>query len=233
MIHLFEVLEHTLDGGGWLGLLAAFGWGMIGVALSPCSIASISALVGFLSGEERHTRARATYLSLLFGIGMLLAFAVVGVVTACLGRILGDTGPVPAYVIALLLVLMALELWGFSIIPWSTPKVAAWGWRGPGAAIALGAVLGVALGPCTFSFAAPVLAAVFTDASAHLLKAAGLLLAFSVGHCAVLVVVGAFAGLAERWADRASASKVTGWLRKVCAIIVLIGAVWIVIHSNE
>lgn len=227
MSALFENLGHWVESGGGLAVLASFVWGLLSVALSPCSLASISVLIGFLSGEGCHTRTRSFALSLLFAAGMLVSLVAVGLVTAALGRLLGDTGPWLTYVVAGILLLFAADLWGYSIIPWSTPDVARWGWRGPAAAVGLGALLGIALGPCTFSFAAPVLGAVFTAAPAHLVAALVFMAAFAAGHCLVIAVAGAFAATAQRWADTAAAS---GWpqkLRRVCAVLIVLGAGWL------
>lgn len=226
MNSLFQNLGHAVEHGGLFALLAAFAWGVLSVALSPCSLASVAVLIAFLGGEGRHTRGRAIGLSILFAVGTLIALVVVGAITASLGRLLGDTGPWLTYAVALFLVLMAADLWGFSVIPWSTPDVAALGWRGPGAALGLGAILGLALGPCTFSFAAPVLGAVFATAPGHLSAALTLGLAFAVGHCVVIAVAGAFAAKAQRWADAAAATGVPRKLRRICAVLMVVGAGW-------
>ena len=58
------------------------------------------------------------------------------------------------------------------------------------AAFILGLVFGIALGPCTFAYMAPMLGVTFKLAKTNSLYGASLLLAYGVGHCAVIVAAG-------------------------------------------
>jgi len=59
------------------------------------------------------------------------------------------------------------------------------------AALILGLVFGVALGPCTFAYMAPMLGVTFKLAATHSIYGALLLLAYGVGHCSVIIAAGA------------------------------------------
>lgn len=95
------------------------------------------------------------------------------------------------------------------------------------AAFVLGLVFGIALGPCTFAYMAPVLGIVFKVGSANLLYAASLLLAYGIGHCSVIVLAGGSAEYVQRYLNWSTESKGTDIVKKVCGILVIAGGLWL------
>ena len=65
------------------------------------------------------------------------------------------------------------------------------------AAFILGLVFGVALGPCTFAYMAPMLGVTFKVSAAHPVYGASLLAAYGLGHCLVIAAADAGATLAR------------------------------------
>ena len=51
MTALFTWLSDGLNGAPWLAVLAAAGWGVASLVLSPCHLASIPLVVGFIAEE--------------------------------------------------------------------------------------------------------------------------------------------------------------------------------------
>ena len=100
--------------------------------------------------------------------------------------------------------------------------------RGRLAAFILGLVFGVALGPCTFAYMAPMLAVAFNLATTHLAYGILLLLAYGTGHCAVIVLAGTFTEIVQRYLDWNESSKGTVILKKICGILVLLGGLWMI-----
>ncbi len=100
--------------------------------------------------------------------------------------------------------------------------------RGNVAAFVLGLVFGIALGPCTFAYMAPVLAATFKVAGTQPFYAAGLLTAYGVGHCAVIALAGGSAGAVQRYLKWSEGSRGTGILKKVCGLLVIAGGLYLV-----
>ncbi len=54
-----------------VALFGAFLWGVISILLSPCHLASIPLLIGFLTSESKSGSRRVFQLSLLFSLGIL------------------------------------------------------------------------------------------------------------------------------------------------------------------
>jgi cytochrome c-type biogenesis protein len=100
------------------------------------------------------------------------------------------------------------------------------------AALLLGLIFGIALGPCTFAYMAPILAIAFKVAEASAVYAAGLLLAYAIGHCAVIVLAGTSTELVQRvlnWNERSKGLVVTKY---ACGILVLLGGVWLIYSAS-
>ncbi len=84
-------------------------------------------------------------------------------------------------------------------MPWSGPGQVGMKRKGLLAAFILGLVFGIALGPCTFAYMAPMLGVTFKLAATALLYGVALLLAYGVGHCSVIVVAGTCTELVQRY----------------------------------
>jgi cytochrome c-type biogenesis protein len=93
----------------------------------------------------------------------------------------------------------------------------------------LGLVFGIGLGPCSFAFLAPLLMIVFGQAQTDHLLAAGLLGAFALGHCGVIVLVGTAANKAQALVSWGSRSRVTRWVRRVCGALVVLAGVYLLL----
>ncbi len=210
-----------------IALAAAAGWGILSILLSPCHLASIPLIVGFIDGQGRMSTRRAFFISNLFAIGILLSIALIGLLTALAGRMMGDLGPYGNWLVAIIFFLFGLHLWGIIPMPWSGPGQINMGRKGMFAAFILGLVFGVALGPCTFAFMGPVLGVAFTEANDSMLFSALLLLAYGLGHCAVIVFAGTFTEKVQRylnWSDRSSG---TLWVKRICGLLVMAGGGWL------
>lgn len=211
---------------GW-ALLAAFGWGVVSIVFSPCHLASVPLVVGFISTQEDASTGRAFRLSLLFALGVLVSIAAIGVVTWSLGRLLGDLGSVGNVAVAAVFFVFGLYLMGllplrWNIFPTTTKR------RGAPAAVGLGLAFGVGLGPCSFAFLAPLLMIVFGAASTDYLLALGLLGAFAAGHCGVIVAAGTAVQKVQSWSSWGDRSGVTRWVRRVSGALVVLAGVYLI-----
>jgi len=228
MQYLFTALTHAVEGGAILAVTASFVWGVLSVLLSPCHLASIPLIVGFIDNQGPLSPRRALYIATLFAIGILVSIALIGVVTAAAGRMLGDIGSYGNYVVAGIFFLVGLTLLDIVPIPWSGPGQVGLKRKGPAAAFVLGLVFGIALGPCSFAFMAPMLAMTFTLAATNLAYGIMLLLAYALGHCAVIVAAGASTTLVQRVLDWTVRSRAQLRLKTICAVLVLLGGLYLI-----
>ena len=228
MQELFGPLSVAIEGSPAVALAAAAAWGVLSVVLSPCHVACIPLIIGFISGQggTASTR-RAFWLATLFAAGILITIAAVGVATSVAGRIMGDVGPWATYFVAAVFFVVGLHLLGVVPMPWSGPGQVAVKRKGLLAAVMMGIVFGVGLGPCTFAYMAPVLGVTFRVASTSPVYAAALLVMFGLGHCSVIVLAGTCTGLVQRYLDWTERSKGAVRLRAVCAVLVLLGGLYL------
>lgn len=225
---LFTVLSNAVEGSAGIALSAAFVWGILSILLSPCHLASIPLIVGFIDQQGRITTRRAFVISLLFAVGILITIGVIGVITAAAGRMMGDVGQWGNYAVAVIFFVVGLYL--LDVIHLPMPGAAQPGMKRKGmvAALILGLVFGIALGPCTFAYMAPMLAVSFKLAATRLTYGILLLVMYGLGHCAVIVLAGTFAEVVQHYLDWNEKSKGAVILKKVCGALVLLGGLYLI-----
>jgi cytochrome c-type biogenesis protein len=225
---LFTNLSHAVEGAPAVALGAAVVWGVLSIVLSPCHLASIPLIVGFISEHGPVTVRRAFWTATLFAVGILITIAVIGVITAAAGRMLGDVGRWANYFVAVIFFVVGLHLLGVVPLSFSGPGQVGMKRRGLVAALILGLVFGIALGPCTFAYLAPMLGVTFKLAKTAPVYGASLLLAYGIGHCAVIVLAGTFTEIVQRFLNWNEKSKGVSVLKFICGALVIAGGGWLV-----
>jgi cytochrome c-type biogenesis protein len=228
MDQLFTNLSRAIEGAPLIALAAALVWGILSIVLSPCHLASIPLIVGFLSAQGRVTARRAFWISTLFAVGILITIAAIGAITATAGRLMGDVGRYGNYCVALICFAVGLHLLGVVPLPWSGPGQVGMKGKGLPAAFILGLLFGIALGPCTFAYMAPLLGVAFKLGATHFLYAVLLLFAYGAGHCAVIVGAGTSAELVQRFLNWNEQSKGVAVVKILCGVLVLLGGLWLI-----
>src|SRR5687768_8106022 len=195
-------------------------------SLTPCIYPMIpitaAIVAGQSVGETRPPRSRTVLLTLSYVVGLATVYALLGVLAGMTGTIFGtvSTNPWLYFFMANLLVLAALSM--LDVIPIRLPsalvaKASSAGTAGRvSGALVMGAVSGLVAAPC----GAPVMAAVLTWVTTTQQAALGFvyLLSFSLGMCALLIVVGLFSGAVTRL-PKAGAWMV--WVKRGFALVML------------
>ena len=231
MERLFTALTHAIEGSPAIALGAAVLWGILSVVLSPCHLSSIPLIVGFIDKQGRMSAKRAFAISTLFALGILITIAAIGGITAAAGQMLGDVGAWGNYLVAVIFFAVGLYLLDVIPLPWSGPGQIGMKRKGLLAALLLGLIFGVAVGPCTFAYMAPMLGVTFRVASTRLLYAIALLLAYGLGHCAVIVAAGASTELVQRYLNWNEQSKGTIVVKRICGALVLLAGLYLLYRA--
>lgn len=225
MSDLFAAFTKAVEGAGWLAILAAFVWGVLSIVLSPCHLTSVPLVIGYINRGEATSTRRAMWTAACFAGGILITLGIAGGVALAAGRLLGQKGIWGNLPVAVVLLVFGLYLLGLLKLP---AGIASSGTIHPRrdalGALILGLVMGLALGPCTFAYLAPVLAVVLDASASRLGLGIAMLLAFAIGHSLVILLMGAFAGALRKvlsWNERSRAAAV---IRKVCGILLIAGA---------
>lgn len=193
-----------------LAIPVLFAGGVL-TSLNPCIYPMIPITAAIVGGNQLEvgspplggrSRRRTVLLTLTYVVGLASVYSLLGVIAGMSGTMFGSisTNPWLYFAMANLLVLSALML--FDVVPVPVPrslieKASRAGTAGRyGGAFLMGSVSGLVAAPC----GAPIMAAVLTWVSTT--QSAGLgfvyLLSFSLGMCALLVVVGLSSGALAR-----------------------------------
>jgi cytochrome c-type biogenesis protein len=226
MEQLFTTLSHAVEGSAAIALGAAFVWGILSIILSPCHLASLPLIVGFISGQGRVSTARAGGIATLFAVGILITIAVIGAITAAAGRMMGDVGRWGNYFVAAIFFVVGLYLLGMIPMPWSGPGQVSMKRKGLLAASSSvwSSVLRWAL-PCLYGANAGGHFQSLQDGTVY---GASLLLAYGIGHCSVIVLAGTFTEVVQRFLNWNEQSKGVTVLKYVCGVLVILGGVWLI-----
>lgn len=229
---LFDSLSSLLYQSFWFATLSAFVWGLLSIILSPCHLSSIPLIVGFLSLQGEITLKRTFNLSLAFAVGILVTIALIGVVTLSLGRLMGDVGSIGNYIVAAVFFIVGLYMLDVIKLPWDGAKMTGTRFKGLLAALVLGLIFGIGLGPCTFAFMAPILGVVFQVSSTDIVLAISLLAAFSLGHVFVIVLAGTLTKKVQQYLNWTENSKTTKYIKRVCGFLVILGGMYLIYNAH-
>jgi cytochrome c-type biogenesis protein len=209
MVQLFEKLTYAVERTAGIAIAASFIWGVLSILLSPCHLASIPLIVGFIDEQGRISTKRAFLISTLFAVGILITIGLIGVITASAGRMLGDVGRYGNYFVAAIFFLVGLHLLDVIPLPFAGAGQISMKRKGAVAALVLGLVFGIAIGPCTF-------------------YGILLLLSYGLGHCSVIIIAGTFTELVQHYMNWNEKSKGAVILKKICGILVLVGGLYLI-----
>ena len=228
---LFISLTSALNSMPGLALAASFGWGCLSILLSPCHLASIPLIIAYLTERGDIPLKRACGLAVIFSSGIFITVGIIGGVTAAIGRILGDIGVWGNLAVGGIFILVALYLFDLISIPRmtvGTHRVKRKGFLG---ALILGMLIGIALGPCTFAYLAPVLGVVFHVISSSTFFALFLLISYAAGHSMVIIFFGAIYGKVQHYLDWTSKSKTVLIVKKSAGVFVFLAGGYILFSA--
>jgi len=228
MGEIFTALTRAVEGAPAIAMAASFVWGVLSIVLSPCHLASIPLIVGFIGEQGRMTTRRAFLISTVFAVGILITIGVIGAITAAAGRMLGDLGAYANYFVAAIFFVVGLHLIGVIPMPFSGPGNVGLKRKGFLAAFILGLVFGVALGPCTFAYMAPMLGVTLKLAATNIAYGILLLLLYGIGHCSVIVLAGTFTEVVQHYLNWNERSKGAVIVKRVCGVLVILGGIYLI-----
>ena len=229
ILGVFNWLSNALYSTPHIAFVASFVWGVLSIVLSPCHLASIPLIVGFIDKQGKMTTKRAFILAVLFSFGILVTIALIGLVTGMLGRILGDVGRFGNYFVAGIFFIVGLYLLDILPLPFlGQSGQPSFKRKGMLAAFVLGLIFGIALGPCTFAYMAPMLGIVFNVAATKFHFAVMLIVMYALGHCSVITLAGTFTGLVQKYLNWNERSKGAVILKRICGVLVILGGIYLI-----
>jgi len=229
MESFFLTVNEWIAGGTTIAALGCFLWGMISVVFSPCHLASIPLIVAYVGGQQEILNPRqAGYYSVAFTSGLFITIALVGIVCALLGRMLGDVGNYWQVLIGLVLIWVALGMLGVEKFSMSGNLLYRLNFRGLFGAFGLGLAYGILSGSCTFGFIAPILAIITVQKKI----AIGVLfiLLFAIGHCIPIVVAGSSTAAVKRVMENSTWQGAGNWFRRGAGVVIGLLALYFIVN---
>lgn len=188
--NLSLLLQEHLWFAPFLALLAG-----IVTSVTPCALSSVPLIVGYVGGTGQNNTKRALFLSLTFAIGTSVSFTALGVVASSAGKLMGVSGSWWYILLGVVMLLMALQIWGIvSILP-TVGVLSKNVKRGYIGAFLAGVLSGVFSSPC----ATPVLIVLLgiLAQGRNLLLGVLLMLCYSLGHSFLTVIAGTSIGFVQ------------------------------------
>ena len=200
---------------------AVFLAGIISSA-SPCVLATIPLVVGYVGGYADGDRKKAFFYSVAFILGLSLTFTAFGAAAGMLGTMFGMMGGWWYVALGSVAVLMGLQMVGLYQLrlPFHVevkPKR-----RGIIGAFLLGLFFGIVSSPC----ATPVLVVILTlvASKGEVAYGTALLFVYAIGHCMLMLLAGTFTGFVEAFVKAKGVHNFSDWSRRVGgALISLVG----------
>lgn len=223
MEELLESISSSLAGNMWLAPVFAFLGGVL-TSLMPCSLSTVPLVVGCVGGGEAKGK-KAFFLSLFFAVGSTLTFIALGVVASAAGLLLEKAEVWMHLVLAILLILMALQMWGvIELIP-TASIMAGRRLKGSWGAFVSGLLAGVFSAHCAVPMIVALLAIVIDRG--RILFGIVLLLVFSIGHAILSVVAGTSVGLVQKITDSPKYERFGRIVKIVLGALILAVALWL------
>jgi len=193
---------------------------------SPCVLATIPLVVGFVGGYSDGDRMKAFRYSLAFILGLSLTFTAFGAAAGLLGTMFGTLGG-PWYLIAgTIALVMGGQMMGFYEIRLPVKRNFKPKRGGIIGSFLLGLFFGIVSSPC----ATPVLVVLLTlvAGKGQVLYGIALLFCYAIGHCLLMLFAGTFTGFVEGFVKARGVVNFSAWAKRVSGgVVALIGG-WFV-----
>ncbi|TIH13397.1 cytochrome C biosynthesis protein [Marinifilum sp. JC120] len=225
---LISINHWIVSGTAWAGLGCLL-WGIVSVLFSPCHLASIPLIVGYVGGQNELVEGRrASVYAGLFTLGLFITIALIGTVCAIVGRMMGDVSPWWTVLVGGILFWVALDMLGIVKCSMSGSLMGRLKLKGYSGAFVLGLAYGILSGSCTFGFIAPILAIITVQGEI----ATGVLLIFlfGLGHCLPIAVAGSSTAFVRRMLENSSWQQGGSLFRKLAGVTIALMGIYFVIR---
>lgn len=228
MENYLNIFTQNASAGGHFGLimLAVSFLGGLLASVSPCSLAMLPIIIGYVGGYS-HGSPFKTFLQMLFFVfGSSLVFATIGVICAITGKVFVSFAPT-YFILLLASLLMVMGLNIIGILDFNLPVVIKEIPQSSGKNVVLypiliGAVFALAGTPCSTPILAGIMA--FASMSTSILAAVLMLFMFSLGQGLILVIAGVFTSSLKGLKSFAHISEI---LLKMSGVLLVLSSIYI------
>jgi cytochrome c biogenesis protein CcdA len=214
-------LSQSLSENPFLAYLGVFIGGILSSS-SPCVLATIPLVIGYVGGYSEGDRRKAFLYSLTFILGLSITFTILGAIASLVGGLFGIISRTWYFIVGGIAIAIGLNLiglfeWNLPVPVHLQPKQ-----RGILGAFLLGIFFGIVSSPC----ATPVLALIltFVASKGEVAYGTSLLFVYALGHCALIFLAGTATGFVENFVKSKGISNMTAWGKRIGgSIVVFVG----------
>ena len=210
---------------GFMQFLGAFLWGVASVVLSPCGVAMIPLVVGYIANSDNPKFWDALKISCAFCSGLIINLILIAFVISGVGYLLGGYEKFLTLVTAGVFILTGLHLLGIIRLKTFFKNSEATGNESQNlrGAILLGIMSGLATGSCNIAYVSPVLSIAFSMAGENnFLSAIFLVLAYSLGYSFVIILSGIFANASSKFLQASQNNIAFKIFNIICGIFLIV-----------
>ena len=214
-------LSQSIADNPLLAYLGVFLGGILSSS-SPCVLATIPLVIGYVGGYSEGDRRKAFLYSLTFILGISITFTILGAIASLVGGLFGVISRSWYFIVGGIAVIIGLHLIG--LFNWSLPVPVHLQPKQKGilGAFLLGIFFGIVSSPC----ATPVLALIltFVASKGEVAYGTSLLFVYALGHCALIFLAGTATGFVENFVKSKGISNMTAWGKRIGgSIVVFVG----------
>jgi len=179
-------------------------------SLTPCMLSMLPITIGYIGGYEERSRWQAAVQSTWFALGLATTLAGLGIVAALVGQVYGQVGFGLPIIVSVLAIIMGLNL--LEALPLQLPASGGLEWISKDLpdgvrSYLIGLTFGLVASPCSTPVLATLLGWVAT--TQDMFVGGVLLLAYTAGYVAPLILAGTFTALIKRLL---SLRRWSGWI---------------------
>ena len=192
-------------------------------SISPCSLAMLPIIIGYVGGYSKDTPLKTLVQMLFFVLGTSIVFTTIGIICALTGKVfVSFAGGYFGIIIAGIILVMGLKLLG--VLDFEIPVFINRMPQNKGTntylyPIILGAVFALAGTPCSTPILAGIMA--FASLSANIVQAIIMLFMFSLGQGLILIFAGFLTSNLKNWDEF---YKFSDWLLKFSGALLVLAA---------
>jgi cytochrome c-type biogenesis protein len=215
----FSNIQNVIQNQHGLAFAAVFLGGIVSAA-SPCVLAAIPLIIGYVGGYSEGSKKKAALYSLVFIVGLSITFTLLGAAASVMGQFLGFMGRWLYLGLAVIAIAMGLQLMGIISVPLPFQKTRAVKTKGLLGAFLLGMLTGTVSSPCATPVLAVILAYVSTQGD--MVYGGSLLFVYALGHCALIFIAGLSVGLTESIASSRGVRNFSLYSKKFSGVVLVI-----------
>lgn len=207
----------------WIMFAASLIGGLI-ASISPCSLAMLPIIIGYVGGYSNKTPYKTLIQMLFFVLGSSIIFSIIGIVCAITGKVFVSS-PYFALIVSSILMIMGLKL--MNLLDFELPIIIKEIPKNDRNSqylypIILGAIFALAGTPCSTPILAGIMA--FASLSANITNAVIMLFLFSIGQGLIIILAGFLTSKLKTLKNFADFSNI---IMKICGLLLVLASIYI------